>query len=99
MPLAGLLERLCHDLGAQVRIAAIDPRLVHDKIRSVDHRAQFVVSHHLDFDLLFVHRDAENQPPSQREQEIADAVRRAGIEKPVVPVGSGAHDRGVVAPR
>ncbi len=38
-------------------------------------------------DILFVHRDAENQPPEQRRREIQDAVAKISVRHvPVVPV-------------
>jgi len=86
LPLAGHLEALCLDHGAAVAITAVDPGLLRHTDRTVEGRLRFLVETEDRFDVVFVHRDAESQPPSDRRREVDDGVKRAGILVPVVPV-------------
>jgi hypothetical protein len=86
MPLARHLAWLCADLGADMQVTAIDPRLMVGAGKTVEGRARFVQRQRMPFDCLFVHRDAENQPPDSRRREVTAGARAAGLDGPVVAV-------------
>ncbi|MFN0089482.1 MAG: hypothetical protein ACKVWR_04305 [Acidimicrobiales bacterium] len=52
----------------------------------MESRLRFLVGRKREFDLVFVHRDAENQSPQLRRDEIERGRHAAGLEGPVVPV-------------
>ena len=84
-PLAIHLERLCQQSGRAVQVVAPDmTRLSSD--RTVLGRLQAVLSIDSEFSLVFVHRDAEKQPPSYRFSEIRRALRESESGLPHVPV-------------
>lgn len=55
-----------------------DPRIFEDSSRDVETRVAQTISNY-DCNLLFVHRDAENQPSAVRASEIRGGIRRAGV--------------------
>ncbi len=86
LPLALHLGALCLEHGLEVRIATPDMRRLGPLSRSVADRLSAVVRLGDPFDLAFVHRDAEGQPPELRRTEITDGAAKAGIVQQVVPV-------------
>ena len=55
-----------------------DPRVFEDSSREVEIRAAQAIANY-DCNLLFMHRDAENQQSSARHIEIEEGIRRAAI--------------------
>lgn len=86
LPLAGHLEAICSDAGVDMVITTIDPRLVPQRSRDVESRLRFVLDQGDGFDVAFIHRDAEAQPPHNRREEIARSATNVGLGIPVVPV-------------
>ena len=86
-PLGEHLEVMCARRGLEVRITTPDLRLLPDPPgrRMVDRlQAAFRLSGTPD--IIFVHRDAENQDPRERHAEVLDAVALASQDLPVVAV-------------
>jgi Domain of unknown function (DUF4276) len=80
------LELLCRAAGAQVDVRPIDPFLLGPAGRTVHGRLKFLLDNSVTFDVVFVHRDAENEPAELRRREIVDGANAAGIRGPVVPI-------------
>lgn len=90
LPLADHLEALCAEHHREVEVTRIDPRLVRVPSRSVEDRLRHLLQHGAEPDIVFVHRDAENQDPSRRSGEVRAGAVAAGVAAdrvvPVVPV-------------
>lgn len=86
-PIARHLEELCSREGASVRISAPDlTRLSKPPGFSVEARLRAALELDPGHSLVFVHRDAESQPPADRVAEIQAAMKSAGGSRPCVPV-------------
>ncbi|MCR4412616.1 MAG: DUF4276 family protein [Thermoguttaceae bacterium] len=74
-------------LGAGIAIQAYwaDLRALREKPRTLADRIVAATTYY-PCDLLFVHRDAEGQPPQTRRDEIERAIHESGIKLPVVAV-------------
>ena len=89
-PLGEHLEILCARRGMAVRVTTPDLRLLRPPPgRRVADRLQAILDLGDPPDILFVHRDAEQQDPERRFDEVAEAVARIRAGLPhvaVVPV-------------
>lgn len=86
LPLSRHLESMCSAFGADVALTPVDPALLSDVGRTVADRLRFVADQPDLLEIVFVHRDAEGQPPERRFHEIKVGVTGAGLSCPVVPV-------------
>lgn len=86
LPLARVLEDLSSDVGELIALTAIDPRLMPRRDATVAGRLASLRENRIEFDLAFVHRDAEREPAESRRAEIASGAEAAGVTEPVVPV-------------
>jgi len=86
LPIADHLATLCVERGAAVVVTPVDRSLLGDVGSTVKGRLDYLLGQSPGLDLIFVHRDAEAQPPDQRRREIADAASDLGAAVPVVPV-------------
>jgi hypothetical protein len=76
LPLAPHLERLCLDIGAEITLTPVDPRLLPKGVgRTVEGRLRYLVAQDARLDIAFVHRDSEAQDPALRVDEIAVVPR------------------------
>lgn len=77
-PLADHLEVLCAQRGVEVRITAPDlRRLPEPPGARISNRLKAVLDlGDAEYELLFVHRDAEGRPPTERRMEIFEGVGR-----------------------
>lgn len=75
------LEKLLIRYGADETFGTVDnrPGSTLEKLQSVSERAS-------EFDIVFVHRDADCNDPSARQKEIIDAAQDSGISAIVVGV-------------
>lgn len=80
------LENLCIQLGAdEVTGTALDfQRLDRPIRRTVAAKLQAAIQLEPTADLFFIHRDANNQDPTPRYEEIRRAVNDSGLNKPWV---------------
>lgn len=86
-PLATHLEAMCGRAGRTVEITVPDlARLPEPPGLSVADRLRAVLRIDSAFSVLFIHRDAERQPPSLREKEIERALEAAGCTTPCVRI-------------
>lgn len=86
LPLGTHLAALCADAGCAVDVTPVDPRFLRSSDRSVASRVRYLLEQGEAPDLVFVHRDAEGQPPEARRIEIRDGSLSGGLRVPVVPV-------------
>lgn len=86
LPIAGHLAALCAERGAITVVTPVDRRLLGNVGLKVKGRLEFLLGQSAGLDLIFVHRDAESQPPDLRRSEIAGAAVELGLAMPVVPV-------------
>lgn len=88
LPLSRHLEVICATYGCEIAITAVDPSRLPPGDRTVGGRLEWVLAQQrgAEPDVVFVHRDAENEPPDRRRREIADAARSVGLAGEVVAV-------------
>lgn len=87
MPLSQHLERLCAERGVEVRITAPDFRLLRTPPGlKVSDRLRHSLVQEIQPEIVFVHRDAEGQPPKERCLEVKNAIAQASPGLPHVPV-------------
>lgn len=86
-PLGDHLEYLCAIRNVVIQITTPDLRMLPNPpgLRIAD-RLTAVIGLDVDPDIIFVHRDAENQDPNLRYKEIQDAIDRVGSDLPTVAV-------------
>lgn len=86
-PIADHLEWLCAAAGKTVRIAAPDlRRLPGVPVLTVEARMRAAWELDDDYQIVFVHRDAETQAPHLRFQEVRNGVDAVVPGHPAVPV-------------
>jgi hypothetical protein len=86
-PLGDHLEALCAACGCEVRITTPDLRRLPGRVGlTVEDRLRYILGQDTAYDVVFVHRDAEGQPPEQRRREIAEAVSAVRCAIPTVPI-------------
>lgn len=85
LAVAGVIERIAAAQGHDIVITAVDPtrypgvgKRIDERLAAIEDRDQF--------DVVFVHRDAERDDPSDRRREIADGAAAVELACPVVPV-------------
>ncbi len=83
-----LLKIHCPNIGIKVEYA--DPLRSRKVPKGLDHKIKYALLNY-PCDCLFIHRDAEKEPPKNRRQEVRKAVDALGDEMPaahvcVVPV-------------
>lgn len=90
LPLARHLEHLCRTAGAETEVVDFPAdRLTPGVGRRVEDRLRAILSEDPEFDIVFVHRDAEDADPSPRYREVNAAVLAVsfrGHAVAVVPV-------------
>jgi hypothetical protein len=86
LPLARHLEWICAEAGTPVTLTPLDPRFLRTTGRTVVERLEFLIEQQSVGDIVFVHRDAEREPPHRRVAEIEAGRLAAGLDCPVVPV-------------
>lgn len=87
-PLGEHLEFMCAERGVEVRVTAPDLRRLPDPpgLKVADRlRAVFDIDD-VEYELAFVHRDAEKQDPQLRSHEVAEAIAETRANLPFVPV-------------
>lgn len=84
MPLSNLLEQLCLNFGARVAVQPVDPRSLQS--HTVEGRLGFLEDADIRADVVFVHRDAEREPPERRRAEILRASGARSLGHALVPV-------------
>ncbi len=78
-PLGEHLENLCAQRNLVVRVTTPDFRLLRNPPkRTIEERLRAIANLGDMPDILFVHRDAETQPPAKRVAEVAKAVKKVG---------------------
>lgn len=82
LPLATHLEVLCRRSGGDVTIADVPAGKVAGG--TVAARLEAILEEDPDFDIVFVHRDAEGQEPALRFEEALSAAHSTGFEGPAV---------------
>jgi hypothetical protein len=86
-PLSDHLARLCSVHGHQIRITVPDFRRLPQKVGlTVESRLRTVLELDANYDVVFVHRDAEGQDADLRRKEIASALEAVACALPAVPV-------------
>jgi hypothetical protein len=86
LPLARHLESLCQSAGAEVEVVDLPADRLPGVGRRVEDRLRAVLGQDPNFDILFVHRDAEDRDPSPRFAEVASAVATVNFSGPAVAV-------------
>jgi len=86
LPLGDHLLSLCVERDVELVLTSVDPHRVPTTGRSVESRLRFLVKESDPFDIAFVHRDAEGEPPESRFEEITTAGSAAGVTAPLVPI-------------
>ncbi len=88
LPLAGHLEVICATHGCDIAITAVDPSRLPPGDRTVAGRLEWVLAQQpgAEPDIVFVHRDAESEPPDRRRREIDVAARSVGLSGEIVAV-------------
>jgi hypothetical protein len=73
-----------------VQVTPVDPRILRINGRTVEDRLRYLLAQDVDPELVFIHRDAENQGRDVRVDEIRAGATAAGVTAervvPVVPV-------------
>lgn len=86
LPLATHIEAMCASAGTGVAVTAIDPERLYGVGLTVEARLRYLFAHLGQFDAVFVHRDAEAQPPKFRFEEVEHAAMATRAPAPVVAV-------------
>lgn len=86
LPLGSHLGSLCAERGVEVIVTPVDQRLLPSPDRTVRSRLQSLLEQGDGLDIVFIHRDAEGQPPELRREEINRAAMDLGLTIPIVSV-------------